>query len=46
MLPLLFLLTPLFGVTGILVSQPLSDLGTFILSIPLFISVFREMKQP
>jgi Na+-driven multidrug efflux pump len=45
MLPLLFLLTPFFGVTGILVSQPLADLGTFILSIPLSVSVFREMKR-
>ncbi|AEF86746.1 MATE efflux family protein [Treponema primitia ZAS-2] len=45
MLPLLFLLTPLFGFTGIAVSQPLADFGTFILSIPLSISVFREMKH-
>jgi putative MATE family efflux protein len=44
MLPLLFLLTPLLGFTGILVSQPAADLGTFILSIPLSIRVFREMK--
>jgi putative MATE family efflux protein len=44
MLPLLFLLTPFFGVSGILVSQPLADLGSFILSVPLFISVFKEMK--
>jgi putative MATE family efflux protein len=44
MIPLLFLLTPLFGLDGILVSQPVSDLGTFILAIPLSISVFREMR--
>jgi Na+-driven multidrug efflux pump len=44
MLPLLFLLTPLFGITGIVVSQPAADLGSFILSIPLSIRVFREMK--
>jgi putative MATE family efflux protein len=45
LLPLLFLLTPLFGVTGILVSQPLADAGTFLLSIPLSLSVFKEMKE-
>jgi Na+-driven multidrug efflux pump len=44
MLPLLFLLTPLFGIDGILVSQPIGDVCTFILSIPLAISVFREMQ--
>jgi putative MATE family efflux protein len=45
MLPLLFSLTPFFGITGIIVSQPLSDVGTFLVSIPLSISVFKEMKQ-
>jgi putative MATE family efflux protein len=44
LLPLLFLLTPLLGVTGILVSPPAADICTFILSIPLSISVFREMR--
>ncbi|MDR1902894.1 MAG: MATE family efflux transporter [Treponema sp.] len=45
MLPLLFLLKPLFGLTGILISQPIADLFSFVLSIPLSVSVFREMKQ-
>jgi putative MATE family efflux protein len=45
MLPLLFTLTPLFGITGIIISQPLADIGTFLVSIPLSISVFKEMKQ-
>ncbi|MDR2053146.1 MAG: MATE family efflux transporter [Treponema sp.] len=44
LLPLLFLLTPLLGLTGILVSPPAADIGTFILSIPLSISVFRRMR--
>jgi putative MATE family efflux protein len=44
LLPLLFLLTPLLGFTGILASQPAADVGAFILSIPLSIRVFREMK--
>jgi putative MATE family efflux protein len=45
MIPLLFLLTPIFGLTGILVSQPAADIGAFVLSIPLSISVFRGMKD-
>jgi putative MATE family efflux protein len=45
LLPLLFLLRPLLGLTGILMSQPIADFFTFILSIPLSVSVFREMKQ-
>jgi putative MATE family efflux protein len=45
LLPLLFLLKPLFGLTGIFMSQPIADFLTFVLSIPLSISVFREMKQ-
>jgi Na+-driven multidrug efflux pump len=44
MIPLLFFLTPIFGYHGILVSQPMSDFGAFMLSIPLSLSVFREMK--
>jgi Na+-driven multidrug efflux pump len=44
LLPLLFLLTPLLGVTGILVSPPAADICTFVLSIPLSVSVFREMR--
>jgi putative MATE family efflux protein len=45
LLPLLFLLTSVFGLTGVLVSQPLADAGTFLLSIPLSLSVFREMSK-
>jgi Na+-driven multidrug efflux pump len=44
MIPLLFLLTPFFGFAGILVSQPASDIGTFIISIPLTVRVFRKMR--
>ncbi|MDR0708536.1 MAG: MATE family efflux transporter [Spirochaetaceae bacterium] len=44
LLPLLFLLTSLLGPTGILISPPAADICTFILSIPLSISVFREMR--
>ncbi|AEF80359.1 MATE family efflux transporter [Leadbettera azotonutricia] len=45
MLPLLFILTPIFGLTGILASQPAADIATFALSIPLSASVFKEMKE-
>jgi Na+-driven multidrug efflux pump len=44
LLPLLFLLTPFMGLTGILVIPPAADICTFIVSIPLSISVFREMR--
>jgi putative MATE family efflux protein len=45
MLPMLCIFTPIFGLTGILVSPPAADIATFVLSIPLSISVFREMKE-
>jgi putative MATE family efflux protein len=45
LLPLLFLLTPFLGLTGILISTPAAQLCTFVVSIPLSISVFREMRQ-
>jgi putative MATE family efflux protein len=44
LLPLLFLLTPFLGLTGILIIPPAADICTFIVSIPLSISVFREMR--
>ncbi|MDR1412127.1 MAG: MATE family efflux transporter [Spirochaetaceae bacterium] len=44
LLPLLFLLTPFLGLTGILIIPPVADICTFIVSIPLSISVFREMR--
>jgi Na+-driven multidrug efflux pump len=45
LLPLLFLLTPFLGLTGILASAPAAQFCTFIVSIPLSISVFREMRR-
>jgi Na+-driven multidrug efflux pump len=44
MIPLLFLLTPFLGFTGILISPPAADIGAFVLSIPLAIRVFKGMK--
>jgi putative MATE family efflux protein len=44
LLPCLFILTPWLGVLGIQMSQPVSDLLTFALSIPLGIRLLRGMK--
>ncbi|MDR2176381.1 MAG: MATE family efflux transporter [Synergistaceae bacterium] len=44
LLPCLFALTPWLGVLGIQLSQPVADLATFALSVPLGIRVLRGMK--
>jgi Na+-driven multidrug efflux pump len=44
MIPLLFLLTPRLGLPGIQLAQPLADAATFVLSVPVFISVKRELR--
>jgi Na+-driven multidrug efflux pump len=41
----LFMLTPPLGVLGIQLSQPASDLASFLLSIPLSLSVLRELHS-
>jgi putative MATE family efflux protein len=45
LLPLLFALTRALGLFGIQISQPLADLMTFAVSIPLNIRFMREMKK-
>ena len=45
-LPILFSMSALFGLTGLELSQPLADLATFLLSVPMSISVMRELRQP
>jgi Na+-driven multidrug efflux pump len=45
LLPMLFLLAPFLGLTGILISTPAAQFCAFIVSIPLSVSVFREMRQ-
>lgn len=45
MLPLLFILTPRLGILGIQLAQPLSDLGTFLLSIPIGAGVLRSLPE-
>jgi Na+-driven multidrug efflux pump len=42
-IPLLFILSPLLGLLGIQLSQPLSDIIAFFFSIPLVFRVFRKM---
>ncbi|MDR1979269.1 MAG: MATE family efflux transporter [Synergistaceae bacterium] len=41
----LFAMTPSLGVLGIQLSQPASDIATFLLAIPLSLSVLRELKS-
>ena len=46
LLPILFLLTPRLGILGIQLAQPLADVATLALSIPLGIGVLRELDDP
>ncbi|MCL1941134.1 MAG: MATE family efflux transporter [Synergistaceae bacterium] len=45
LLPVLFTLTPWLGVFGIQLSQPISDIATLLLSIPLSIKVLKELND-
>jgi len=45
LLPALFLLAPRLGVLGIQLSQPISDVATFLLAVPLGLGVLREMDD-
>ena len=45
LLPILFILAPLFGILGVQMSQPAADLATFLLSVPLGLGVLREMEK-
>jgi putative MATE family efflux protein len=45
LIPILFALSRLLGLTGIQLSQPLADLCTFVFSIPLILGVFKEMDR-
>lgn len=44
-IPALFILAPLFGLTGIKMVQPIADALTFMLSIPISFGVLKEMNQ-
>ena len=43
-IPIMYVFPKIFGLTGIEIAQPFSDLLTFLLSIPLGLSIIREMK--
>ena len=43
-IPIVYILPKFFGLFGIEIAQPLADLFTFIISIPLGYSIIREMK--
>lgn len=43
-LPAILILPRLMGVTGVEISQPIADVMTFILALPLGVSVIRELK--
>ena len=44
-IPAVLILPHVFGITGLQFSQPVADIITFAVSIPLQISVLREMKE-
>ncbi|MFI3214161.1 MAG: MATE family efflux transporter [Eubacteriales bacterium] len=44
-LPLLFILSRVMGLNGIIICQATADLCTFILALPLGLSVLKEMKE-
>ena len=44
-LPLIWVLPPLVGMIGVQISQPVSDALTFVLAVPMGISVLREMQR-
>ena len=44
-LPLLFILSHYFGLTGLELTQPISDITTFAISIPFGISALRNLEK-
>lgn len=44
-LPLIFILPKLFGLTGVQICQPIADIFTLIISVPLTLGVLRELKE-
>ena len=45
LIPLLFVLPALWGLTGIQIAQPIADVLTVFLSIPFVVSYFRDMER-
>ena len=44
LIPLLWILTPLLGMWGVQLAQPISDVLTFACAIPLQLRVLRELS--
>ena len=44
-IPLILILPKFFDVLGIQLAQPMADLGTFLISFPLSISIIREIRK-
>lgn len=44
-IPLIFILPNFLGLTGVQICQPISDIFTFIIAIPLTLGVLREFKE-
>ncbi len=44
-IPLVYILPPLFGLYGLFLVQPIADLLTFLIAIPLQLHVIRQLKQ-
>ena len=44
-LPLIWLLPHLVGLTGVQISQPVSDFCSFLLAVPMGVSVLQEMRR-
>ena len=45
LIPIVWILPPLIGIWGIQIAQPLADLITFMMSVPMTMSVIRKMNE-
>lgn len=45
LIPTLLILTPLLGMLGVQAAQPLSDVFSFLIAVPLQLRVLRDLKQ-
>ena len=44
LIPCVLILPSIFGLTGVLISQPVSDVCSFLLTVPLTLGVLKELK--
>ncbi len=45
LIPIVWILPPIIGIWGIQIAQPLADLITFLMSVPMTLSVIRKMNE-